>query len=472
MAQRSMETARAMVAAVDNELGGIQAGLLALATSPYLTTDDLSGFYQQAQEMLKTQKSNNIVLVDRTSQQRLNTLRPFGSELPSRAGSGIERVFETGQPITTEVFTGLVTKQLLIAVAVPVYRGDTMIYALSAGIFPERLSGLLTQQHLTEGWIGTIFDSSGTIVARTHQAQRFVGTKGSPALIARMAEVAEGSLETKTLEGIPVVSVFSKSAVSNWTVAIGIPIRNLTAGLVYTLWWFVGGTAILLFVSLTLGWAIGTRIATSIEGLVTPALALGYGEAVIVPSLKLREADEVGRALTRASEMLISTQTRANHDVLTGLANRALFYEILTQQLAICDRGKTNLAVVFIDLDGFKLVNDVHGHAIGDEVLCAVAMRLKNSIREADLAVRLGGDEFALILIHASLKEAQAVAQKLVDSLSVRYRIGSLDVEVSASIGIAGYPESGTTSEALLRRADEAMYKAKAAGKRRYAVAS
>jgi diguanylate cyclase (GGDEF)-like protein len=114
----------------------------------------------------------------------------------------------------------------------------------------------------------------------------------------------------------------------------------------------------------------------------------------------------------------------------------------------------------------------VHGHAIGDKVLCTVATRLKNGVREADLAVRLGGDEFALILIHANLTEAQAVAQKLVDSLSVRYRIGLLDLEVSASIGIAGYPESGTTSEALLRRADEAMYKAKAAGKRGYAVAS
>src|SRR4029077_6470306 len=162
---------------------------------------------------------------------------------------------------------------------------------------------------------------------------------------------------------------------------------------------------------------------------------LGYGEAVIVPSLPLREADEVGQALTKASQMLISAQHRANHDALTGLANRALFYEILTQQLAICVRGNANLTIAFIDLDGFKLVNDRHGHAIGDEVLCTVATRLKNGIREADLAVRLGGDEFALILIHANLKEAQTVAQKLVDSLSARYQIGSLDLDVARDHG-------------------------------------
>ncbi len=88
-----------------------------------------------------------------------------------------------------------------------------MSYALSAGIFPERLSGLLIQEHLADGWIGAIFDSTGTIVARTHQAERFVGKKGTPALIARMADVAEGAVETETLEGIP-TSVFSKSAVS------------------------------------------------------------------------------------------------------------------------------------------------------------------------------------------------------------------------------------------------------------------
>ncbi len=330
----------------------------------------------------------------------------------------------------------------------------------------------MTEQHLPEGWIGAIFDSSGTIVARTHQAERFVGTKGVPALIARIAEEAEGSLETTTLEGIPVVAVFSKSAVSNWTVALGIPIKELTAELVFTLWWLVAGTTVLLLSTFTVAWAIGTSIATAIDGLLAPALALGYGELVIVPPLPLREADEVGRALTKASEMLISAQTRANHDVLTGLANRALFHEILSQQLTICNRDNTNLTIVFIDLDGFKLVNDVHGHAIGDEVLCTVARRLKDAIREADLAVRLGGDEFALILIHASSNEARGVAQKLVDSLAVPYRIGSLDLEMSASIGIAGYPESGTTSEALLRHADEAMYKAKAAGKRGYAVAS
>jgi diguanylate cyclase (GGDEF)-like protein len=478
LAQVSMSTARAMTSAVDRELAGLEAALLALATSPYLTPNDLSAFYEQAKEVLKTQNANNIVLIDPTFQQSLNTLRPFGSELPSEANHPIlTQVFKTGRPVTTDIMLGAVAKIPLIAVAVPVQRGGKVIYVLAATMFPARLSALLTQQRLSADWIGTILDSTGTIVARTHQMERFVAKKGASGLIARMAEVPEGFVETTTVEGIPVFSVFSKSAVSNWTVAIGIPSKNLTDELAHTLWWFVAGTAMLLLSSLTVAWAIGSKIAGAIRKLAAPALALGSGEAVTVPTLQLKEADEVGRALTKASGMLMLAQHRANHDPLTGLANRALFDEILRHQLAICNRTDTNLAnatlaIVYIDLDGFKHVNDFHGHAAGDEVLCAVATRLKNSIRESDLAARLGGDEFALILLHAGLEAAHVVAAKLIDSLSASYSVGPLTLAMSASIGIAAYPESGTTSGALSRCADQAMYKAKAAGKRRYAVAS
>ena len=191
-----------------------------------------------------------------------------------------------------------------------------------------------------------------------------------------------------------------------------------------------------------------------------------------VPSLQLREADEVGRALTRASAMLAAAQHKANHDVLTGLANRALFDEILSHQLAICSRTNTNLAIVYIDLDGFKPINDAHGHATGDEMLCMVAARLTAAVRESDLAARLGGDEFALILLHTGLAAAQGVVRKLVETLSAPYSIGSLTLRISASMGIAAFPESATTVEALSQCADEAMYKAKFEGKQHYAVAS
>jgi diguanylate cyclase (GGDEF)-like protein len=410
--------------------------------------------------------------MDRAFQQRINTLRPFGSDLPPISIPQLQQVFKTGQPVTTDMYFGGVSKRSIIAVAAPVHRDGAVIYVLVAGILPERLSGLLSEQRLDADWIGAILDSTGTIVARTHQSERFLATRAPPALLARIADVAESSLEVETVEGIPVTSVFSRSAVSNWTVAIGIPAKILNEELWATLGWLVTGTVIVLLCSIALAWAIGSTIARAISKLAAPALALGTGEAVAVPMLSLREVDEVGRALTRASAMLMVAQHKASHDVLTGLANRALFDEILSHQLAICRRTKTSLAVVNIDLDGFKPVNDAHGHATGDEMLCMVAARLKAAIRESDLAARLGGDEFALILLHTGSAAAQTVVAKLVDSLSAPYSIGSLTLTISASMGIAAFPESGTTAETLSHRADEAMYKAKAMGKRGYALAS
>ena len=472
LTQASLATARAMMSAVDRELAGVRASLLALATSQTLEYGELASFYERAKQVLKTQSANSIFLLDPTFQQRLNTLIPFGSKPPAAVDTGLRRVFETGRPVTTDMFLAPISGKPLIAIGVPVFRGDTVAYVLGAGILPGQLSGLLTQQHLPEDWIAVIFDSAGTIVARTHQIERFLGKKGAPAVIARTAQVTEDAMEVKSVEGISILSVFSRSVDSNWTVAIGIPTQILTNQLLHTVWWIVAGTVALLVSSLALAWVIGSKIARPVHELTAPALALGSGSAVIVPSLNLREADEVGRALTRASAMLAAAQHQASHDVLTGLANRALFDEILGHQLAICKRTKTNLAVVNIDLDGFKPVNDAHGHATGDEMLCIVATRLKAAIRESDLAARLGGDEFALILQNAGLPAARTVAQKLIDSLSAPYSIGSQTLKISASIGIAVYPELGATAEALSQSADEAMYKAKAAGKRGVALAS
>jgi len=280
-------------------------------------------------------------------------------------------------------------------------------------------------------------------------------------LVKRMTEVREDYFDGKTLEGIPVLTVFSRSPVSDWTVAIGIPTRDLTSELQGSLWWNILGASLLGLSSLGLAWMIGGRISRSIHNLSGPALALGSGEVVTVPPLDLKEADEVGQALMKASKMLLEAQHRANHDPLTGLANRALFDEIVDHQLAICKRTGAPLAILYLDLDGFKTVNDVHGHAIGDELLREIAARLKSGIRSTDVATRLGGDEFAIVFVHTGVKAAATLAGKLANAISMPYSIAQLTIEISASIGVAGYPDSGTSSEALLHSADEAMYKAK-----------
>jgi len=469
----SLDTARALAAVVDRDLASAEAALFALRTSPYLSANDLAGFHGQANETLRDQNFTNIVLIDATGQQQINTLMPFGVPLPSKGiPDTLQNIFATGKPAITDLFQGPVMGAPTVAVAVPVWRNGQVVYILGAGITPPRLASILERERLPSDWIGVILDSSGVIVARTHDAGRYVGHRGAPAIVKRMAQVPEGSLEMDTLEGIAVTTVYSRSAVSNWTVAIGIPRGGLsTNALSRSLWAIFAGTALLLAASLVLAAIISGRVASSVRKLVAPALALGDGKLVVVPSVHVKEAREVGEALSMASKVLLTTQHLALHDTLTGLANRVLFEEIVNQQLEMCKRTGANMAVLFIDLDGFKAVNDQHGHHVGDALLRAVSERLKAGVRVPDVVSRFGGDEFAVVLAQTGAKAAAQVAGKLADVVSNPYTIETRTVEISASIGVAIYPDSGTDSETLMRRADEMMYESKKSGKRRYSVA-
>jgi len=156
----------------------------------------------------------------------------------------------------------------------------------------------------------------------------------------------------------------------------------------------------------------------------------------------------------------------ANHDALTGLPSLRLCKDRLDHSLAEARRNQQMSAVMFLDLDGFKEVNDAHGHEFGDLVLKATADRITAEIRETDTVARIGGDEF--VIISSSLPEvgiAERIAASLVRQIAQPIQIGESRVEVSASIGISVYPENGTTAEELTRAADKAMYRVKKRGK-------
>lgn len=255
-------TARALVASVDGKLEKVEAALFALGTSPHLAAGDLRRFHAQAAAALKDQEFVNIVLLDASGQQHVNTLRPFGVALPAGGNPQVLlKIPSSGKPAVTDIFRGPVAQRWLVGVGVPVAGKSGARYSLNAGILPERLQEVLTRQKVPAQWVAAIFDTSGNVVARTHQPGRFVGGQGAPALVQKMKQADEGVVYTETLEGTAVVSVFSRSPVSGWTVAIGIPQSELLR----QVWNSMARLAIVAFVlmgsALGLAFWIGGRLS-------------------------------------------------------------------------------------------------------------------------------------------------------------------------------------------------------------------
>jgi len=160
----------------------------------------------------------------------------------------------------------------------------------------------------------------------------------------------------------------------------------------------------------------------------------------------------------------------AKHDVLTNLPNRFLLSELLTQAMHGCIRNQNHLALLFIDLDGFKEINDLYGHKTGDTVLSNLAQRMSDTLRISDIVARLGGDEFVIVITDLKKeKELIPMLQRLLHVIASDITVDEAAVRVSASIGVSFYPqEEDIGTEALLRQADQAMYNAKLAGKNQY----
>lgn len=170
----------------------------------------------------------------------------------------------------------------------------------------------------------------------------------------------------------------------------------------------------------------------------------------------------IARDITERKFIEQQIEHQAHYDTLTDLPNRSLFSDRLEQAIRMAHRQHEQLAVLFVDLDKFKPVNDNYGHAIGDILLQQVAQRMRDCLRESDTVGRIGGDEFLVLLPHVESSETSVhIAEKLLQAIASPFRINRIDIEISCSIGIALYPTHGNTVLELIQMADQAMYKAK-----------
>ena len=309
--------ARALDQAVDAELKGTRSALLVLAMSPHLASGDLAKFYGDARKLVEALATSTMSSAsDLDGQQLINTLLPYGASLPRLYGGReqLQRVIETRQPIISDLFIGAVTGKPIIIIEASVMLDGNPRYFLAVGMFPERLSAILRQQKMPSDWVAVIVDNSETIVARTVGGEEFVGKKVSPDLMRALRSAAEGSFEGVTLEGVSVLTGFSRSTVSGWSVAIGVPKAGLFAFLRQALFGNVVAAILLLVGGTFLAKLISARIADSIRALRDPAIELGTPGPLVVPPAAIQEVDELGRSLV-AAHGLVQHRTAERDDL-------------------------------------------------------------------------------------------------------------------------------------------------------------
>lgn len=452
--------ARTLMALVDRNLDAVESGLQVLAAANVATDTDVGRLNERLRSVQKSQALNHY-LIDRDGRQRSSLSGPARPDDP--LVTHMKTVFTTGKPALTGVFVPAVDRTPVVAMGVPVWKGDVVAYTLAVAMAPEQI--FPSAGALPDGWIAAIIDGDGNIAARSRDGARHVGQRATPSLLAAIDGRSEGTSETMTKDDGAMLTAFSRSSRGDWTVAVGVPRTLLVASLHRSIAWTAAAALCVLGFVLWFAYRVSHAVTRAVDGLVEPALALGSGRPVEVGPTRFREVDAVGRAIRQASRRLTTAQHHAYHDPLTNLRNRTLFDEMALRQIAQAYRDGAQFAILALDLDGFKAVNDQHGHAAGDLVLKTVAERIMGTVRGSDVVSRRGGDEFSVMLVDVDGAKTRHIAEKLIDVLSMPYP--GVEPSVSASIGVARYPHDATTLHDLLERADEALYAAKDAGKRR-----
>jgi len=482
--QALLARVRTMSQLVDQHLLSVQSSLeLLAATSDELDQEQLQKFHRK----LLSSKSN-LTLVDSLAlytpdgQMILHSREPYGSKLPRSANfQRIQAVVASGKSSVGDIITGAISKQALIPVDVPVNRNGRVVFVLTAGIYCEHINTVLASQLFPEGWSSVIYDRSGTIAGRRFNANQFIGKKAAPIVLEWLEGPAERLGEGRTLENKFSVAAMHRSDTTGYSVIASVPEEILVAPLrqeVMSTVLALGGSMLL---GLFLAWRFAQSLRASLRDLEQATQAVAAGQVQV--ALPSGGSVELVRLSGRFSTMLTALQDAraaqekyqrelehsATHDPLTGLANRLLVGDRLKQAISLAARNQLNVAVLLLDLDRFKVINDTLTHVTGDALLVEIAGRLKAQVREGDTVGRLGGDEFMVVMQGIASEEAAAMlANKLLSAISDPIQAHGHMLTVNASVGIALAPRDGQNTDDLIMHADVAMYRAKESGRNKF----
>lgn len=313
------ETARALSHAIDREINTSFGILETLAASRHLDTGDLKGFHELCVRAIATRKNAWIVLFDRSGQQIVNSSRPFGSPLPNpfRATKGapadprypnlplggavpVKKVFETGQPVVSDLFVALDSGQPTIGVGIPIIRDGVPLYVLEMSVDRHALLRLLLDQNLPADSVAAILDSKGFIIARTVDSVNRLGTRAAPELAAHIERAPEGSEVGHTSEGERVHHVFTRSTLTGWTISLGVSEAVLIGPMRRWFALIAGGATLAAVVGLAVAVILGRRIASPLARLAAAAEMMARGDRVEQISSGVREVEDLRGALVTA----------------------------------------------------------------------------------------------------------------------------------------------------------------------------
>jgi signal transduction histidine kinase len=311
------DTVRATALALEAEVSQPRLALSTLAQSRLLRAGQWTEFHQQMRDVEPPLEVAGLFLVGRDGRLLLHTAADHGAALPALPPAVVAAA-RGAAASTTGLMADPVTGRMGTAIVVPL-QSTAGAMALGAWLPPERVSELLERQKFPNDWIVAVLDASGTLIARSHDMNIFMGRKGSPQMLERMTRQDEAVFESVTLEGIEVVTVYSKGGTGlGWTVAAGLPRDAFVAELRQRALQLAAGAMALLVATLLLARWLGARIVHSIQALRAPTAALGLGQPVVLPALSFQEAQELGHSLQEASQrqQADAAELRRSHDAL------------------------------------------------------------------------------------------------------------------------------------------------------------
>jgi diguanylate cyclase (GGDEF)-like protein len=483
--QNLSETTHAVALLLDKEIARRESMLRVLAESPALDTGDFAEFSQQVLRVVPTPEYA-IIMALPDGRQFMNTRLPLGAanvpQLPELIELQRRTLGNTTQ--VSDLFLAPLTQSYNFAVEVPVIRDGRIRYYMSLVSPVAQWQPILHMQGLPPEWVGAIIDRNGVVMARTHEPQKYIGHKVPEDDIRNLHTTFEGSHEGISLNGMPATYFFSRLPRTGWTFLIHVPDAAMQRVAMRTVF-LIGGIALLLLGSAVVtAYLVARSTVKPIEALRMSALLIGRGKVIKPQDSGIAEIDAVGAAMIEAGEEIRKARSEleqrvheasaaarqmtflANHDVLTGVPNRALLNDRLQNALIVAARDQRKLALLFVDIDHFKDVNDSLGHDVGDLLLIEITKCFTAVVRASDTVCRQGGDEFIILIPDIDDNYgAGEVANKLQAQLANIRRIGRHEVRVAGSIGIAIYPDDGVDADTLVKHADLAMYHVKAAGR-------